>query len=186
MPIAKQRTPEEMGITIVAAAFEHLATLRDTTEIASFLDVEPIIEELLRAHFCLASLRVIQALPSSDLRNAYGALTLEFLRQYPDEELEIVRKTFSDQTGLDSAIRRYIHHQVTNAEREKMRALEGKNASHEGLSFLCMALQARIAGALYPRREFIQIYIANVGAVTAAWRVFYENLIPAMPSSSNA
>lgn len=182
---ARKRTPHETAITIVAAAFEHVTTLRDKTEIASLLDAEPIIEELLRVHFCLASLRVIQALPSPRPRNAYGALVLEFLRGYPTEELEIVRKTFADKIGLDSAIARYIHHQVTDAERDKMRVLEGQEAPLEGLSHLCMALQVKIAGVLYPKREFIEIYIANVGAVVAAWRVFYKNLEPVMPDPND-
>lgn len=181
----KKRTPDEMGITIVAAAFEHLTTLQDKTQIASYLDVDPVIKELLKAHYCLASLRVIQALPSSDLRNAYGALVLEFLCRYPDDELEIVRETFTDQIGIDSAVRRYIHRQISDSDREKMRILEGTDASDEGLCLLCMALHVRIAGALYPKREFVEIYIQNVGAVIAAWRVFYRNLMPVMDSSEN-
>jgi hypothetical protein len=175
-----------MGLVIVAAAFEHLTTLQEKTQIASYLDPEPVIKELLKAHYCLASLRVIQALQSSELRNAYGALVLQFLCRYPDEELEIVRETFTDQTGLDSAVRRYIHNQISDSDRERMEILEGKSAPHGGLSLLCMALHVRIAGALYPKPEFVEIYIQNVGAVLAAWKVFYGNVIPVVDSSEEA
>ena len=48
-----------------------------------------------------------------------------------------------------------------------------------------MALQVKIAGVLYPKREFIEIYIANVNAVVGGWRVFYKNLEPVMPDPND-
>jgi hypothetical protein len=198
-PVAtsKERTPDAIGILIVAAAVDHGQGLREKATALPDIkesDWDRALQELFRAHYCLAVLGMIKGLPSSETRELYASLVLEYLQQFPVEEAALVRETFLDRQQLDAAVGWYVHRKLTSAEREALNAMERRilaateeEGGEKGLAFFCASVHLRVARLLgiveSSDRSFITLWLQNVGAIVAAWRTLYGDFVPVLPTA---
>lgn len=118
-------TPKVLAAAIVPLAASHSVNLRkafgraeskaESQELTEELWREAL-GELLRAHFCLASLHVCRSIDDPDLSNLYGYGMLSFLRAYPDDKHAFVRQAFGDNSDLDDAVSCYVNGRLNDRD----------------------------------------------------------------------
>ncbi|MFZ3210995.1 MAG: hypothetical protein WA188_05720 [Terriglobales bacterium] len=176
-------TPALLAATVVPTAASHCLGLRDrTAETGGDDDAawNRVLQELFLAHYCLASLRVIQYFQDEELRNWFGFQMLELLRHYPDEHSNLVRDTFADTELVNDAIRCYVQGNLTTAERERidfLRRIGAIEKDSKGLVLFCARLQTRTTGLLGVDAHspgHMVLWLQHLSAVTSAWKTLYS------------
>jgi hypothetical protein len=198
--MAKQRirtTPGLLGAILVRCAAKHYDSIRE-----SLLEIPPedvrkrmvppterqwdaALAELLRAGFCLASIRVGADMDDDSL-NLYGFLLLTALRQdqYPGSNREFVRRVFSDEDRVREAVDTYAKGRLSpedNAAVAQARGLLGYSDSegsrHFSFPFFCLVAHVRLMRLLDVTildRRFIPAWWGNALSFTALWEVLSE------------
>lgn len=187
-------TPDLFAAAVVPLAFGHLDELQKVVarsgDIFKEASVPPstqqwslALAELLRAYFCLASVKVCAHLNDGELGNLYGARMLEFLRAYPDPKLSLVRNVFADSSLLDDAIKCYMHDEPN---REDKLALEDSRRilhlqENDAFPFFIAKFHirvTRILGIAKPDVRWTAAWAANIAAVGSAWRTIIARIEP--------
>jgi hypothetical protein len=186
--VLKPVTPVLLAATVIPMAAGDCEILHG--KLAEFVGESDVVwiallQELFRAHFCLASLRIVQHFQSTELRNSYCSKMLEFLAgDYPDEHSDLVQRTFSDATLMDDATRCYVRGNLTNAERhavDDLRRLTGTASGDKGLVFFCERAQIRLAKILSVTKwdpAFLVLWGMMCGGIPNAWKTVYGRFEP--------